>query len=159
MPLQHWNCDVCHDPLSSDPNDGLVVWRDRRVNNRFEYFDFKIVHKTILDAPEPRRCDPGSAAGYSANLDLDHFLGPNGLAMLLSWLSPGPIKGGDYSHIAVSDLNAYVDFVRRVQTPFYEEARPRLSDENTLHWLGDANEYYPYLPDTLRRVTEDTLGS
>jgi len=42
-------------------------------------------------------------------------------------------------------LDEYVDLVRRVQTPHYEEARLRFSDEKTRHWLSDVNEYYPWL--------------
>jgi hypothetical protein len=118
--------------------------------NAIEFFDFKIVHKTIDGA---RRCDPG----YPASLDLMHFLGTDGLAMLLSWLSIGPIKGGGRPSIAVTDLDEFVDFVRRVQTPYYEEARPRFGDGKTLDWLSDANEYSPYRPDTLRKIAEDKL--
>jgi hypothetical protein len=75
----------------------------------------------------------------------------------LSWLSAGPLRedGG----IRVADMDEYVDLVRRVQTPYYEEARPRFGDEKTYHWLGDANEYYPYLPKTLQRIAEGALGA
>ncbi|MGH3389005.1 MAG: hypothetical protein ACRDOO_09010 [Actinomadura sp.] len=104
---------------------------------------------------QPRRCDPGAAAGYTSNLDLTLFLDADGLSYLLSWLSTGSIKGGGHPDIAETDLDHYVDFVRRVQTPYYEEARPRLRDEKTRHWLGDAGEAYPYLPDTLRRIAEE----
>lgn len=105
--------------------------------------------------PEPRRCDPGGAHGYLSSMDLQHFLGPDGLALLLSWLSVGPLKGGG-SGPCVADLDEFVDFVRRVQTPYYEEARPHFGDEHTYYWLGDANEYHPYLPETLQDIAGGT---
>jgi hypothetical protein len=156
-PLGTWACDVCDDPVTADPSDGLVVWRSERTDTGIRLFDFKIVHKTNLGAPEPRRCDPDNAAGYWSSLDLQQLLGAEGLALLLSWLSAGPLKGGG-SYLEIADMDEFVDFVRRVQTPYYEQARRRFGDEQTHHWLGDANEYYPYLPETLRRVADGTIG-
>ncbi|MFC0112277.1 hypothetical protein [Kibdelosporangium aridum] len=157
MPLQAWLCDVCGELVTSHPNNGLVVWRTDRAGDGFRKYDFKIVHKTIDSDPEPQRCDPGSSEGYHSSLDLKLFLGPNGLAMLLSWLSIGPLKGGG-SAPQVENMDEFVDFVRRVQTPYYEEARSRFDEEKTHHWLGDANEYHPYLPETLRRIADGTFG-
>ncbi len=157
MPLQAWLCDVCGELVTSHSNNGLVVWRTDRTGGGFRDHDFKIVHKTIDSDPEPQRCDPGTAQGYNSSLDLDLFLGSNGLAMLLSWLSIGPLKGGG-SDPRVANMDEFVDFVRRVQTPYYEEARSRFDEETTHHWLGDANEYAPYLPETLRSIADGTLG-
>ncbi|MER7114138.1 hypothetical protein ABT332_06575 [Saccharomonospora azurea] len=157
MPLKAWTCDVCGEPVTSDPNDGLVVWRSEPYDQGDRDYDFKIVHKTILSDPEPRLCDPGSKRGYSGNLDLTLFLGADGLALLLSWLSPGPMQGGTNAPRVVN-MDQFVDFVRRVQTPYYEEARTRFADDQTHHWLGDANEYAPYLPETLQKIADGTLG-
>ncbi|MGW6449519.1 hypothetical protein [Lentzea sp. NPDC055074] len=156
MPLETWSCDVCGGPITSAQNDGLVVWRTRQDDGRYIDYDFKIVHKTIESDPDPRRCDPGSAAGYSGNLDLPLLLGADGLTWLLSMLSNGPLAGGGGRNVA--DLDEYVHLVRRLQTPYYEEARVKFNDEDTHHWLSDANEVLPYLPDTLRRIAEGTLG-
>lgn len=156
MPLQAWLCDVCGELVTGHPNNGLVVWRTDRTDGGFRDYDFKIVHKTIDSDPDPRRCDPGSAQGYHSSLDLESFLGSDGLAMLLSWLSVGPLKGGGGPR--VTNVDEFVDFVRRVQTPYYEEARSRFDEEKTHHWLDDANEYYPYLPETLSRIANGTLG-
>jgi hypothetical protein len=78
------------------------------------------------------------------------------MALLLSWLSGGPMS--EAGHNRVGDLDAYVDLVRRVQTPWYEQARSLFQAEKTQHWLGDANEYRPYQPDVLRKIAEGTLG-
>lgn len=74
--------------------------------------------------------------------------------MLLSWLSDGPLKGGN-SRSQVVNLNEYVDLVRRVQTPYYEEARPRFDEEKIRDAYGDANECAPYRPDNLREIANE----
>lgn len=148
--LQTWICDACSEPIT-DPAKALVTWKN--YGEHYWYQSFLIVHKSI----DGRRCDPGAQSGYNSSLDLDMFLGPEGLTMLLSWLSIGPLKGGGGTRIAPEGLDAYVDLVRRVQIPHYEEARSKFGDEDTEHWLGDANEYYPYIPDVLDRVANGTL--
>jgi hypothetical protein len=146
-------CDSCGDLVTAEENSGIVVWRTDRSDDGNKDFDFKIVHKSIQSDPEPRLCDPGARRGYVSNLPLSVFLGPDGLAMLLSWLSIGPLRGGGQSP-RVADMDEFVSFVRRVQTPYYEEARFRFADEDTRQRLDDANEYYPYVPETLRRIAE-----
>jgi hypothetical protein len=157
MPLQVWSCDVCGEPVTGEPNDGLVVWQSTRTDEGYLDHNFMIVHKTNDHAPDSRRCDPGSANGFRSSVDLERFLGAHGLAMLLGWLSVGPLKGGGTAP-RVQNMDEFVDFFRRVQTPYYEEARPRFDDEKTHHWLDDANEYYPYVPETLSRIADGTLG-
>lgn len=156
MPLEAWVCDTCGELATSDDNSGMVVWQTHDTDGRFDYYDFKIVHKTIASDPHPYRCDPGAENGFTSSLPLNAFLGADGLALLLSWLSQGPLKSGG-TEPRVVDMDQFVDLVRRVQTPYYEEARSRFDDERTHYWLGDANEYAPYRPDTLRRIADGTL--
>ncbi|KOX14987.1 hypothetical protein ADK66_03025 [Micromonospora sp. NRRL B-16802] len=147
-PLKSWQCDRCPD-LITDPDMALVVWRSE--NQKRE--GFLIVHKSV----DGRDCDPGSPAGYRESLELSNFLGGTGASMMLSWLSMGPVRGVPDTN-RVADLDEFVDLFRRVQVPWYEQARSRFQEEETQHWLSDANEYYPYLPDTLQRTAEGRLG-
>jgi hypothetical protein len=110
-------------------------------------YDFRIVHGS-----RDRSCDPGAGQGFVANLPLHRFLGPDGLTMMLSWLSVGPLKGGGGSRIA--DADQFVHFVRRVQIPYYEQAWPHLTTPEAHDLVGDANEYRPYTTDVLRQVAE-----
>jgi hypothetical protein len=144
--LTTWTCDTCRDPVT-DPNMSLVVWRtvaDKSI-------DFMIVHKG--------ECDPQARSGFTHNLELSSFLGADGATMLLSWLSLGPLRGSAADMPHVGNFDQYVDLFRRVQIPWYEEARTRFRDDDVQHWLGDANEYYPYMPDVLQQVVDRTLGS
>lgn len=118
-PLRAWICDTCGD-LITDPTKGLVTWR--KASNNTDY-DFKIVHKSIRSDPEPYNCDPGAETGYIYHLDIEKLLGVDGLTLLLSWISVGPLKGGGGTITTSKDLDSYVDLVRRVQIPYYEEAR------------------------------------
>ncbi|TBL44260.1 hypothetical protein EYA84_02120 [Verrucosispora sp. SN26_14.1] len=147
-PLQSWQCDRCPD-LITDPNMSLVMWR--REDDKFT--DFLIVHKSTGG----RTCDPGSRSEYRESLELSNFLGGTGVALLLSWLSMGPVRGVPETN-RVGDFDKFVDLFRRLQVPWYEEARPHFQEEETQHWLGDANEYFPYIPDTLQRTAEKRLG-
>jgi len=114
---------------------------------RSEAYDFKIVHQSGVNGQGG--CDPGARAGYVSNLNLPILLGEDGLAYLLSMLSAGPLKGGG---ITVSDLDGFVDLTRRLQTPWYEQARARFGDEDVKTDLADANEVFPYLPETLKKI-------
>lgn len=137
--LKEWYCDVCGSAIN-DAKDGYVIWRSD-VNHK--YHGFKIIHQA--------KCDIDS---YPFSSALEDFIGEDGLAKLLSMLSLGPIKAklnaGRYCHIA--DIDEFVDFIRRVQTPHYEEARRNFSDANLVHDYSDANEVAPYLQRDLQNI-------
>ncbi len=143
-PLTTWTCDTCREEITA-PDLGIVVWR---ADGAFKAYDFKIVHQSGVNGQGG--CDPGAGAGYVSNLNLPFLLGENGLAYLLSMLSAGPLKGG--GGITVSDLDGFVDLTRRLQTPWYEQARARFGDEDVQIDLADASEVFPYLPETLKEI-------
>ncbi|MBZ4558674.1 hypothetical protein GBO17_06895 [Mycobacterium avium subsp. hominissuis] len=150
-PLTMWTCDTCGEGITlADAGKALVTWRH---DDQGRGYDFRIVHKNMND----RRCDPEYASGFMLHTELSMFLGDKGLAYALGLLSDGPIKGGE-SAVRVADFDSFTDLVRRVQTPWYEEARPFWNTEHTQHWLADASESYPYMPDVLERIAKQDLG-
>jgi len=150
MPLNSWTCDMCGDQIT-DPEKGLVI---SQRDGDFRSHDFKIVHKNGVGGPG---CDPGNASGYVESMDLADGLGLDGQSGLLGRLSAGPIIG--QSVLGVVSMDEFVDLFRRLQTPWYEEARPYLNTEHTRHWLGDANESYPYTPQVLEKIANQNLGT
>jgi hypothetical protein len=148
-PLTTWTCDTCGDDVENAA-DGYVVWRllDRQAR---KFGDYRIIHQA--------RCDPGSEGGYTHSLQLEMFLGEEGLAMLLSWLSHGPLVGPSDAMPEVHDFDEYVDLVRRLHTPYYEEARGRLGDEDVRDGFYGANTYVPYRPEALRSIAERKVES
>jgi hypothetical protein len=144
---QAWLCDICWEPIPS-VGVGLVIWQESKER---PMHDFKIVHKTI----DPWRCwDRAEAAGYRSSEEIDACTGVDGLTNLLSWLSLGPLdaatQGRNRTHVASEDLDDFVDLVRRLQIPYYEEARRRFGDQEVHEELAGVNPVYPYTVARLR---------
>lgn len=133
-----WYCDVCGQKIQNS-NDGYVIWKTQPNAH-----GFKIIHQG--------KCD--LQGNYIASAALDDFLGANGLAYLLTKLSYGVIAKnlGATPHCDITDFDEYVDFIRRVQTPSYEEARRRFSNPNLISDYSDANELLPYTQSELERI-------
>lgn len=128
--LGPWICDHCGDTIEN-PADGYVLWDRRQAGPE----GYRIIHQG--------RCDDSS---YRSSMPLESFLGADGLTYLLSFLSVGPIRRalGDQSSSAVRDIDSFVDFVRRVQIPGYEQARPHYADPDVQARYSDATEHFPY---------------
>ena len=141
-PLTKWNCDVCGEKIE-DAKEGYVIWKTKELKSH----SFKIIHKTKCDLDKKH---------YMSSTALENFLGENGLVCLLSKLSIGPIKKhiGEGSHCSAADIDEFVDFIRRVQTLFYEEARCNFGNPDLLEDYSDANEISPYLPDRLEKIVK-----
>lgn len=139
QPLTKWRCDVCGE-LIEQVDNGYVIWRG--ASGPGEPYDFKIIHQS--------KCDDKS---YHLSAALKDFLGVDGLTKLLSFLSVGPLKAEQgQSARVIGDLDELVDFIRRVQTPYYEEARQRFSEEEVVRDFCDSNEVAPYLQSRLKAI-------
>lgn len=142
-PLTKWYCDVCGGVID-DVKKGYVIWRT--TNAGHQAHDFKIIHQN--------KCDLKS---YHSSAALEDFLGQRGLAYLLAKLSHGPVitnLSGQGSPQRVADFDEYTDFVRRLQTPYYEEARRSFGNPEFLQDFNDSNEVYPYLPENLEKIVK-----
>jgi len=146
-PLTSWMCDYCGQ-LIERADLGNVIWKKQPSGKEYGHL---IVHKTFADNPSSPRCDSTLEADYPANLSIEDMIGPLGLARLLGDLSRGPIDGTKGA-VAIEDFDAWIDLFRRLQVPYYEEARPHFNSEGVHHWFSDASEVTPYLPDTLQRI-------
>jgi hypothetical protein len=137
-PLASWTCDVCHEQIES-VKEGYVVWStDDHLLKR----GFIILHKG--------KCDP---RGLTQSQALGDFLGPDGLATLTSFLSYGNINPEGLGN-RIADMDEFIDFFRRVQLPWYEQAREHFSSEAVHRDYDGANEVQPYLQRDLRQITE-----
>lgn len=135
-----WVCDTCDQPIE-EAATGYVVWR----NDDQGCHDFNIIHKITCNDRDR----------FSQSAALAEFLGPRGLSYCLSFLSLGPVlaRTQNVSHTRAADMDEFVDFVRRVQLPHYEQARRLYKDRAVLDQLRDANEIFPYLPGTMKTLT------
>lgn len=131
-----WWCDACGQ-LIYDAAEGYLIFRSTPSS---KYHDFRVVHR--------RRCDP--SGDYSASLALSDVIGDRGLSKLLSFLSAGPLKSpASERDIRVSEMAEFVDLVRRLHTPLYEQMRRHYCDPLWQENLADWNEYAPYIPESL----------
>ncbi len=141
QPITKWYCDVCGEVID-DVKKGYVIWKS---NEHGKSHAFKIIHQT--------KCDQRD---HSLSAALRDFVGDDGMTKLLSHLSLGPIKRrlDQTSRCDVADFDEFVDFFRRVQTPFYEEARRHFGNENLIHEFSDANEVLPYMQSELEKIAK-----
>ncbi|WP_457622551.1 hypothetical protein [Persephonella sp.] len=149
-PLTVWYCDVCGEKIYLDGGSGrlepeetgMVQWE---TDENFKAYNFKITHK---------RCD----LKYPSWFSLENSIGNKGKAFLLSFLNPGPIKerlyGRKIVEPKVKDFSEFFDLFHRVQTPYYEETRKYFNCPDVIELLSDADEIYPYLPETLKEIIE-----
>ncbi len=143
-PLEQWICDVCGEVIEK-PEDGYVVWNEDR-GDEYQYFGFTVIHQS--------RCDNDKLPN---SLPVTDFLGELGLAVLISKLSAGPVINRNREHSSagrVKDVDGFVDFFRRMQVPYYEEARRYFNDPEFLEDYYDSNEVYTYQPKVLKQIVE-----
>ena len=143
-PLTIWYCDVCGEKVT-DIKEGYVIWK---TDDDYATYDYKIIHKVKCD----RRNHPQSNS-------LDRFLGNDGLSYLVTFLSIGTVKRnlGEISQRYPKDMIEFTDFIHRVQTPYYEQARQAFCDDNFLRDYADCNELYPYCQENLKKIIEDYI--
>ncbi len=137
-PLSTWYCDVCRSSIT-DFKKGYVIWKSADEG----YYGFKIIHQ--------RNCDQKD---HTASAALEDFLGARGLSYCMSFLSLGPVilNNGSKGYCKVRDFDEFADFVRRVQVPYYEQARRLFSNNSLLADYSDTNELYPYIPENLQNI-------
>ncbi len=140
-PLEQWICDVCGDIIEGK-EEGYVLWRYDEDRKKC---DFKVVHKMKCN-----NCELPSSCAIS------DLLGEKGAVRLQSFISIGRIKVdmGDSSYAGVKDNDEFIDLYRRMQLPFYEEARLKFGSEEVIDGFSDTNEVYPYLPKVIRQIAE-----
>jgi len=115
-------------------------------------YGFRIVHH----APHSPRAAKGGNCYYSneergGDLDLEAFLGYGGLIHMTSFIDAGKEFDRAYTGPSIDDLRNWTETLRRLQIPYYEEARGYFAEARRGNW-DDANEVYFYVPETLKKI-------
>jgi hypothetical protein len=141
-PLKQWFCDKCGNVIDG-PEEGYVIWKR---NAEHKDYDFRIIHQN--------ECDDRA---YSCSEALKEFLGRKGLAYILSFLSLGIVINalGSSAEPDVLNMDEFVDFIRRVQTPYYEDARIHYRNPEILDRLVDSNKVAPYTPENCELIVRE----
>lgn len=151
IPLKQWYCDKCGQVIEK-PEQGWLEWLH---DGKFRAYGFKIVHHLKYS---PIGNEDGAPSCYhydhleACRMDdhLDHFVGEDGLAVLLSMIDPDPRDRSAYPEVV--NIREWAKLVRRLYVPHYEEARRYWVDASNDGMLADLNELQPYLQETLKEI-------
>ena len=146
LAIKQWICDVCGKIIET-PEDGYVVWKwvcDNSENVAIEgKFEYRIIHGGS------QHCDKDRT--YTLSSALSDFLGYNGLVKLLSMIDAGPMHMPVFRE-RITNIRDYLEFFRRVQLPYYEEARLLWDIAYNDGFFDGGNEVWIYLPSTLEEI-------
>lgn len=109
-PLKKWICDSC-DGIIKRPEDGWVEWYSKKSGDS----NFRIVHHQSSCMYEDNLRGQNTLV---KDLNLTDMIGPDGLANSLF-----RIELSDEGKIKIGDLKAFVEILRRLHVPHWEEAR------------------------------------
>ena len=92
---------------------------------------------------------------YDADEPLENHLGEKGIASLLSQIDVGQHIYAEYQGPSVSNMRKWVDFFRRLHTPYYEEARIYWDKALNDGFFEGQTESAPYLPESLKLLIKE----
>jgi len=157
-PLQQWICDYCGEIINS-PDEGWLEWISEKINEQFvrKAFGFRIVHHrpfSPIEGNENGGCYHYSKKQLPAGISLRDFVGPKGVPNLLTFLDVGPYHSLEYRGPGVKDIREYVELVRRLTIPYYEEALLYWGEAMSQGYFDSANEVWIYLPENLKELVK-----
>lgn len=137
VPLGQWYCDSCGKVISS-PDDGLLEWYQDSLGNHERGKDkgFRIVHNDDKCAYDSRKMYLKGKS--TSDSHLESFIGPDGLSELLVFIGLDKVE----------DSSEFVDIIRRLHTPYYEEARKYHSIAEQDGYFEGENPLTRYLTET-----------
>jgi hypothetical protein len=137
---KEWICDVCGEKIETAER-GYVIWKSE-IGKPFH--SWKIVHRGECDLDD-----------HDCSNALVDFLGVEGLNVALSYLDVGPLAtGGRGPRSSIPNLKEFVDFIRRVQIPYYDLARARFDNPRVIEDFTD-HEVQAFTPESCRRIATD----
>jgi len=157
-PLKQFTCDTCGQ-LIEKPEDGYVEWLSLKDENKGTYInsEINIVHQFMASPYK----DSSAAGCYQHHqkrgrhdLPLTKFLGENNMAYILKFLDMGPYHDPESKGPYVNDIREYVEFVRRITIPYFEEARQYWGAAESDGFFGSPNEVWIYSPNILHELVE-----
>lgn len=116
----------------------------------------RIIHKNSLKNGKQQGCDKDQK-NYPRSLPLASFLGDEGKVRFLSLVDPGPnfIK---YYKKSIADIRLFLEVFRRLQLPYYEEARLYWNKARDAGFFADIDKVSLYLPKTLKYIVDNFSG-
>jgi hypothetical protein len=159
-PLKQFICDTCHQVINS-PEDGWIEWISKfsEDKERIESHSFRIVHHHSTSpqaTPYNEGCYQHSRKIGRSDSHLHHFLDENyKMANILTFLDIGPYHDPDYKTTEITDMRQYVETVRRITIPHYEEARLYWEHAKEDGYFNGANQLWIYGVENLKILIEE----
>ena len=161
-PMKRWICDSCRQMIER-PEHGWLEWvvdNDSGKNS-----GFRIVHHIAHSPRGPdgtcyrygRQYEESHPKVMTMDVPLHDVLGNDGemsLPYLLSMVDPGPYRNDPYTGPRVDDFRGWVEIVRRLTIPNYEEARANMGRAAQDGLFDGESEPGIYSPEMLRQVIE-----
>lgn len=151
-PLEQFICDYCGEVIEA-PEHGWLEWLVD-IDAGFAASDFYVVHHAMYSPRKPQHCYHHQHDARRHDLYLTQFLDGKGMARLLKFLDAGPYHEPDYNGPRVADMREFVELMRRLTIPYYEEARLYWDRAERDGFFAGANEIWLYLPDNLETLIE-----
>jgi hypothetical protein len=132
---KQWICDVCGKEIETAER-GYVIWKSERAK---PYHSWKIIHRGECDLDD-----------HDCSAALVDFLGVEGLNVALSYLDAGPFATAGRGP-SIPNLKEFVDFIRRVQIPYYDLARVRFDNPGVIDDFRD-HEVQAFTPERCKQI-------
>jgi hypothetical protein len=101
------------------------------------------------------QCHQHTDAPDRSDMRLHEFLGTEGLQYFLSMLDVGSLLDPSGDHMPTPpEMRSFVDTVRRLHIPYYEEARRYFSEADADGYFSNQNEVSVFLPETCKAIIE-----
>jgi len=157
IPLKQFICDTCGEVIQR-PEDGWVEWISDRKDESSARLStgFQIVHH-ITASPLAESNAEGcyTSREHRSHDHLDHFLEEKyKMAHILKFLDNGPYHEPEYRGPHIGDMREYVEFIRRITIPYYEEARLYWQQALDDNYFDDPNEIAIYGTDALNGLVK-----
>ncbi len=141
-PIQEWICDSCGQTVT--PENGYLEWLSPDSGPH----SFNVVHNK-------QRCFQHDNHFDRSDNPLDVFLGAKGLQQFLAMLDLGRVLDPVGRHMpGTPELRSFVDVIRRLHIPYYEEARLYFEAAVSEGYFSDQNEVSIFVPETCKAIIE-----
>lgn len=146
LPLKQWVCDTCGEVIKT-PEDG---WVEFQPDSEHKYVGFSIVHHKLAS---PNNESRNGCYCQTEGMHLNEYLGVSGLSKLLVFMDVGSYHSPVFQ-APTKNIRNWVEFTRRLQVPYYEEARLYWEKAMRDGFFDSPSETYLYLPDKLKDLVE-----
>jgi len=146
-PLEQFICDTCNETITN-VNEGWIEWERTSEKGGDIVGNFRICHHTP-------KCQTLRKSINLQDLPLREVSGEKVHAFLYKFLDVGPYHQEKFEKHSIKDLREYVELMRRLTIPYYEEARQFWNKAMEDGYFGDSNEVYIYIPENLKNMIKN----